>query len=349
MIRLDFIDINSKLAINLLTKMDESEYSTGYCTKLWMQECALFSDSRCGFLVLIEGEDILVYSPIVLETKKKIFRKGIVVADSLPFDALGGIFFGDLSKKEIGNALDMFLSMNHNMAFNKQIWLATRIKTLIELKKFQQYTGLVTSKGLSSSTFAVLDLPNTTNELEKKYHSRHRKNLDLAIKSGINVRKYNKEKDLLDFYSLIKITMNRVGKKIPVILPFLLSCGKKIIENKNGNLYLAEVEERIVAGVFIVSNHKKSYYWLGGMDHNDKTVANKQPTYFLLDTAFKDAVNNGHTIFELGGTPNEGLARFKQGWGAKQEKYVYLDIRNPSLNGLNSLYYLLKQTSRKYY
>jgi lipid II:glycine glycyltransferase (peptidoglycan interpeptide bridge formation enzyme) len=189
---------------------------------------------------------------------------------------------------------------------------------------------------LRLSTLTALRLPASYDELRQHFTTHHRRNVKQAQRAGCQVQVSDSHDDLVEFHALVQATLGRAGVADVPLSFYAVAC-RRLIDAGNGRLYLIRDGGRIIAGIFIVSNQRRSFYWLGGLERHESVTA-KRPMFLLFDTAFRDAIERGHEEFELGGVPNEGLSRFKLGWGAVAEPFVYVDCLNPALRFAHHLF-----------
>jgi hypothetical protein len=283
------------------------------------------------------GEDV-IQCPVVLRPRRLPGGMSLTVAESLPFGGLGGLVPAHASEDvaRIG-AVRRFAEAFHGFALRTPLWYATRIKTFLSWQEWRRLGGPESAPWLKQNPLAALRLPASPEELIGRYSAHHRRHLVQAQRSHAEVRTSASEEELRSFYRLVDETLERAGAIADLSEPFFLACGRELIDRGCGTLYTVYAGGQLVAGIFIVHDHRRSFYWLGGMRRGGEAVAIR-PMFLLFDTAFRDAIAAGRAEFELGGTPNEGLSRFKLGWGAKLSSYVYLDVINSALRSVHALF-----------
>jgi lipid II:glycine glycyltransferase (peptidoglycan interpeptide bridge formation enzyme) len=163
-----------------------------------------------------------------------------------------------------------------------------------------------------------IDLRKSEEEILKRMKQKTRYNIHLAEKKDVKVRIANSN-ELLHLYKIYAETSIRDNF---VIRPqsYYLSVWKSFIEAGLAFPLIAEVEEKIVAGLFLFILGTKAWYLYGmsSQDHREK-----MPNYLLQWEAIKIAKNKGCTNYDLWGAPNrfddedsmQGVYRFKEGLG----------------------------------
>ncbi|WP_158513494.1 lipid II:glycine glycyltransferase FemX [Dehalogenimonas formicexedens] len=140
-----------------------------------------------------------------------------------------------------------------------------------------------------------------------------------AIKDGVKIRSSISKDDLNSFYRLNLATKQRLG--VPGHPKAFLAA---ILNDfgENARLYLAEYNNRIIAGIITIAHGKTVLYAYGAADN---AFLIHQPYNLLLWTAIEDASKHGFLQFDFGRvSPSEpGLAAFKRRWGATEKRLVY--------------------------
>jgi len=168
------------------------------------------------------------------------------------------------------------------------------------------------------STF-VLELT----EPEMVWTQLHQKGVRWAIgkarKNGVTVRVDNALNAMKNFDHLNKQTKRNLG--VPAHPSrFLRNINHKLA--RFTKLYLAEFEDKTVAGIVTLS-FKDTVYYAYGASHND--YLKYYPNDLLVWQAIEESCNQGYRYFDFGKTApdNEGLVRFKKHWGTKQRALYY--------------------------
>ena len=159
--------------------------------------------------------------------------------------------------------------------------------------------------------------------LLSKMHKKTRYNIKLSNKKGVVVKNCSVER-LQDWYELYQITAKRDKITIHTYEYYktLFELTNLYKDDFKLDLYLAEHEDDLLAGI-IVAQYKGQAIYLYGASSNEKR--NLMPAYALQWEAIKNAMNSGAKTYDFYGIPPaddpshpmHGLYRFKTGFGGK--------------------------------
>jgi len=173
----------------------------------------------------------------------------------------------------------------------------------------------------------LVDLTKTEEEILAGMHQKTRYNIKLAEKKGVKIRSWKPEdgsREVEEFYKLLQETAKRDGINI-----FGKAYYKNLVEffsqNKEGGLegqlFLAEFENKILAAIFVIGFGDSATYFYGASGNEAREL---MPNYLLQWTAIKWAKENGYKYYdfwgiEAEGTKNwEGISRFKRGFAGEK-------------------------------
>lgn len=158
----------------------------------------------------------------------------------------------------------------------------------------------------------------------------------LAEGAGVVVKECRSFEDFEVFYNLQVMTRRRLG--VPAqpksffkgVWEYLLkpNLGFVLITFKDG--------EPIAGGVFFTFN-KTVFYKYSASDIHYKKL---HPNHAFIWRAMQRAIAEGYTTFDFGRSEkeNDGLRRFKRGWGADEQELVYSTISDhPPNSGTSRL------------
>ena len=164
----------------------------------------------------------------------------------------------------------------------------------------------------------TLPLDPDPDVVEKRYRSSVRRNVRAARSSGLVLRRAVSESDMTDvFYRLQVLTRRRLG------LPaqprgFFRRLWQDVIAQGYGHLTIVELDGAPVAGaVFLVWNDVTIYKY----GASDPRGWHLRPNNLIFADEIASACRAGCRSFHFGRTDveDEGLRRFKLGWGAEEE------------------------------
>ncbi len=150
-----------------------------------------------------------------------------------------------------------------------------------------------------------------------------RYNIRLAQRRGVEVFLSD---DFETFYDLYQVTSARDGF---LIRPraYYLRVMQRLQRHRLGQLFLAQVEGRVVAGVYLFRFGPTAWYFYGASSNESRRY---MPTYLLQWEAMRWAIAQGCTIYDWWGAPDElteddpmwGVYRFKRGFGGKFVRWI---------------------------
>jgi hypothetical protein len=183
--------------------------------------------------------------------------------------------------------------------------------------------------GLTSSEkflFHVLDLRPALDDIFRKFHNDCiRRKIRRAEREGLIADAGNSEKLLDDFYSLLIITRRR--HKLP---PQPRQWFQNLLESmgEKATIRVARSNERPVAAILTLQHKQTAVYKYGCSDDSDSNLGGTQ---LILWKAIEDAKAKGMQSMDLGrcDLDGEGLAIFKERWGAVRHELEYFRYPAP--------------------
>lgn len=189
----------------------------------------------------------------------------------------------------------------------------------------------------SDAVLHTLDLRPGLDAVFATFHpSQVRRNVRRAEREGVVVRTAETEEDVArTFYALHTATRRRLG--IPVQpRRFFVELWRRVLEPGLGFVLLASVRKQPVAGAVFLRGHDTLTYKFGA---SDAAFWSTRPNHLLFATAIARACDEGYRSFDFGRSDNadEGLIRFKRGWGTREAELVYSRLgeqsRSPERSG----------------
>jgi hypothetical protein len=154
-----------------------------------------------------------------------------------------------------------------------------------------------------------------------KFSNSTRGAIKKAEKSGVVVEAASKLEDMDAFYSLLCQTRQRHGNP-PQPIKFFRELHRHAIEANSGLLLLARHQGSVVAGaIFLHSGQSAIYKYAASNSESRHLSANN----LVLWRALERYTREGYSSMLLGRTSleNEGLRRFKLGWGSREYSIKY--------------------------
>jgi CelD/BcsL family acetyltransferase involved in cellulose biosynthesis len=158
----------------------------------------------------------------------------------------------------------------------------------------------------------------------KGFKRTHRQNIGTAESRGVHIERGTELQHVRRFYDMQLETRRRKG--IPVQpWKFFDELRRQILAQGLGFVLLAYRGEQCLAGgVFLHWQQTLTYKYAASSGEGQEC----RPNNLLSWTAMRWGCENGYRAFDLGRSElqNEGLRRFKRGWGADECPLVYATI-----------------------
>jgi Acetyltransferase (GNAT) domain len=172
-----------------------------------------------------------------------------------------------------------------------------------------------------------LDLTPGEQNLFDALESPVRRAIRKAEKDGVKVEVLQSEEAMRGFYSLLCKTRQKHGLP-PQPLKFFLNIHKHILSQNMGAVVLASYQNRPIAASVYFQMRGRAIYKYGA---SDEAFHHLRGNNLVMWEAIKWLARGGVKKLHFGKTAlsNEGLRKFKLGWGATEEKieYVKYDLR----------------------
>jgi hypothetical protein len=140
-----------------------------------------------------------------------------------------------------------------------------------------------------------------------------RNNIRRAKRNGVIVRVTDKIEDLVAYYRVHKLSVERKGG-----FTFIFPCkflGDLVKGDRLGRLFVAEFNDIIIGGGIFLRDGDSVFYLHGAYDQR---YAKMFPTCAILNEAILWACEIGAKTFNFGGSAGiESLEKFKSYWGAQ--------------------------------
>lgn len=173
---------------------------------------------------------------------------------------------------------------------------------------------------ISASTFDYLHKLNLTDGEEnifKRFSSNTKRNIKKAEREGISINISSSKKVMEDFYQMNCITRKKHGLP-PQPKKFFDNLYKYLLKQGRGFIAIAKHQNIPIAGAVYFLVGEKAIYKFGA---SYLKYQNLRANNMVMWSAIKHCINEGYKDFCFGRTEpdNEGLRRFKLGWGTVEE------------------------------
>jgi lipid II:glycine glycyltransferase (peptidoglycan interpeptide bridge formation enzyme) len=179
----------------------------------------------------------------------------------------------------------------------------------------------------SAQILNTVELGTDPETVFSRFSNTTKRNIKKAIRTGVVTRIYRSLEALREFYLLHCITRKRHGLP-PQPFSFFWNICEHIISKGLGFVVLASYANQNIAGAVYFGLGEKSVYKFGA---SDLRYQHLRPNNLTMWEAIKWCAENGYRNMSLGRTAvhNQGLRRFKKGWGAKEQilRYYRYDAR----------------------
>ena len=199
----------------------------------------------------------------------------------------------------------------------------------------------------------VIDLRQSPDVILAQMSSKTRYNIRLAERKGVRVRP-GSEDDVARFHALSMTTGQRDGFDVHE-LDYYMHAFRLFREHDAVQLFLAEYEGELLAGLMVFAFGQKSWYLYGASSNAERQ---RMPNHLLQWTALNWARDKGCWSYDLWGIPREapeleasgsvrvkdniqnpppgtlwGVYRFKRGFGGDNVRYIgaYDRVYSPAL------------------
>ena len=168
----------------------------------------------------------------------------------------------------------------------------------------------------------TLDLTAGEEKLFSSFDSSVRRAIRKAEKSGVTVEILQTVEAIKIFFGLQCQTRKKHGLP-PQPLKFFLNIHRHILSQNMGMVVLARHQGRPVAASVYFYFGGRAVYKFGA---SDETFQELRGSNLVMWTAIKEILRRGVQHLDLGRTSlgNDGLRKFKLGWGAAEHKIEYM-------------------------
>lgn len=265
---------------------------------------------------LCEEEDIIT-GVLPLMIKEGVHGK---VVNSLPYY---GSTAGILASTNI--ARQTLIEKYNTRIAEKNIAAATLIENPFQKQSTEIHHNYLDSRVGQFTYFSNI---KNVDDLIAQFDSSARRNIKKAQKSDINVQINN---DAMDFlYSTHLENMQKIGGN-PKSRAFFATIANYFTPNQHYRIYVAFYQNQPIAALLL-------FYYKNFIEYftpvTIEAFREYQPMALILFQAMQDAVTQGYTVWNWGGTwlTQDGVYRFKKKWGAEDIQYqYYTQINNPQL------------------
>lgn len=175
-----------------------------------------------------------------------------------------------------------------------------------------------------------LPLSSSNHPLFDRFDSAHRRAIRKAESSGLEIEFATTPEALRHFYSLLCLTRRRHGAP-PQPWSFFSALQRHVIAPGQGVTVLARHQGHPIAGAVYLQSGTVVHYKYGA---SDESFQHLRANNLVMARAIQRHADRGFAALDFGRTSltNEGLRRFKLGWGTTESRldYTKLDLATGS-------------------
>ena len=271
-------------------------------TSAWAKVLARTYGHRPAYLRISRSSELVALVPMMEVRSPVTGRRGV----SLPFtDFCGPLLFNE-------DRANLVMEKLAEMARERN-W-----------KHFEVRGGPAPhAPATPSSTFYghELDLRQPEETLFAGFASSVRRAIRKAEKNDLDVQVTRSREAVLAFYRLHVQTRRKHGLP-PQPISFFLNIYEEVIAHDLGFVVLAKAGDRPVAAAMYFRSGKKAVYKFGA---SDETLLEARGNNLTMWAAIKHLASTGAESLHFGRSSmdNDGLRRFKLGWGTKESTIQY--------------------------
>ena len=281
-------------------------WATYFHTPQWAELIEkTYPDYRVSATGFIFDSGARVILPSVSRCKKGFFRNKIELKSMQP-GVYGGIISDrDLSEDETGKVALCLLKKKKSSG------------RIVE-SPYRQFNMSAEFKVKDLFTH-IVDLSSDYDIIKKKFSRGQKSNIKQALKKKVTVRQAETESDIDTYYSIYRQTIERWTTNVGAVCPQSLFLNIFQQKDPGASFWLAEADNRIAAGIIVLSWNKNIIYWHGCAL---KEYFKYYPNNLLHATVMEWGCKNSYTHYDMGASMGmDGVTKFKKSFGAVPWKY----------------------------
>ena len=267
-------------------------------------------DSRCGWLVARNSTTIVGLLPFL--------AKGGPLGPVFNSLAYYGSYGGVAQAKNDNESKAALISAYFDMAANAKAVSATIISNPLEGDS-SRYDAWAQADFRDERIGQITHLPEDIESLMARFEDPRPRNIRRAIREGVTVKKGGIEE--IDFlYSTHVINMNRIGG-LAKHRDFFDAIPDKLLGNEWA-IFTGSINGEPIAALLVLYFNETVEYFTPVILESHR---NTQALTLVIFEAMRDAIGNGFTKWNWGGTwPSQGgVYDFKKRWGTSEYRYFY--------------------------
>lgn len=162
----------------------------------------------------------------------------------------------------------------------------------------------------------IIQLDSDFTQVSQRFSRGQKSNIKQAQKKGVVIRTADSRNDYEQYYHLYQATLKRWGERTGTAYPWDLFANLFEAHHPDIQLWLAEKEGIVIAGVIVFYCNTNILYWHGA---SLREYFDHYPNNLLHAEIIRDGCERGYKIYDLnpsGG--HSGVIQFKKSFSAKQ-------------------------------
>ena len=162
----------------------------------------------------------------------------------------------------------------------------------------------------------VITLDTDFTQVSRGFSRGHKSNIKQAEKKGVTIRKASSLQDYQYYYQIYQETIKRWGNKTSTTYPWQLFLNLFKVQSRDIQLWLAEKDDTIIAGVIALYCNNTILYWHGC---SLQEYFDHYPNNLLHTAIIRDGCESGYKVYDLNpSSGHSGVVRFKKSLSAKR-------------------------------
>jgi len=191
---------------------------------------------------------------------------------------------------------------------------------------FRAGTAAMGFEGVQPRFIYEVDIRPSPDEILASFSAKHRYNVRLAARKGVQVRLASDLQDMLAFYTILEETASRDRFAIRA-RSYYEAIWQEVVAPGGAQLFLAEHEGDLLAGALVFTLGKRAWYVYGASSSKKR---NLMPNYAVHWHAMLWLRERGFEVYDMRGisgdlspdNPLYGLYRFKKGFSGHIVEYA---------------------------
>jgi hypothetical protein len=282
-------------------------------------------NSQCTFFHTPLWHEIVVssYRDYAITTKGFVFEDGTRAVFPLIKKKSGGILKGKTRLKSSvfggygGIISEKKLTQQQQDQIHRHL-LSLHASLSIDGNPFSSYT--VPDTFNKRKDFTQVFTLGSEDELVGRLSRGAKSNLNQARKKGVSIRTAQNEEDVRAYYMIYQDTLKRWGEATLLVYPEKLFMNIFSKQGDSVKIWLAEIDQTIIAGAVIFYWNQVVSYWHGAAL---KDYLDCYPNNLLHMEIIKDACHKDFRYYDFGPSGGQdGVVRFKKSFGAEKREFL---------------------------